>query len=126
MCKKERQSWEVVNMLNLLLKVPSIGNKVNFFVMTHRIPNIQGFGYLSVIFPSMLEREHKEWNGGLNSNGGYLPDGDTGWNNVTGENKELNMWDVVSEMLVAALGKVRAMLLLMVIDLCFLGFQVIL
>ncbi|PKI52776.1 hypothetical protein CRG98_026851 [Punica granatum] len=51
---------------------------------------------------------HEEWNRGTSLEGGFLPDQDMGWDQFFGENKELTMWDVVSEMLVAARGKVNA------------------
>ncbi|KAI3982418.1 hypothetical protein MKX01_041256 [Papaver californicum] len=41
--------------------------------------------------------------------GGYIPEGDMGWSQYVGENKELTMWDVVLEMLLVAQGKVKAL-----------------
>ncbi|XP_015899289.3 uncharacterized protein LOC107432617 isoform X2 [Ziziphus jujuba] len=64
--------------------------------------------WVPVTAPSMLEREHQERNGGFNVNAEHFPDGDMGCNQFLGENKELTMWDVVNEMLVAARGKVSA------------------
>lgn len=64
--------------------------------------------WIPVSVPPMLEREHEEWNGGFNMNDEHFPDGDMGWNQFLGENKELTMWDVVNEMLIAARGKVSA------------------
>ncbi|KAL5564948.1 hypothetical protein UlMin_028112 [Ulmus minor] len=64
--------------------------------------------WIPVSVPPMWEREHEEWNRGLSLNGGYLPDRDMGWDNFVGENKDLTMWDVVSEMLIVARGKVGA------------------
>ncbi|KAK0599444.1 hypothetical protein LWI29_005352 [Acer saccharum] len=45
---------------------------------------------------------------GLCVNGGCFPDRDLGWDQFIGENKEMTMWDVISEMLVAARGQVSA------------------
>lgn len=64
--------------------------------------------WIPVSVPPMLESEHKEWARGFHSNGGYFPEGDMGWNQFLGEEKELSMWDVVVEMLLAARGKVSA------------------
>ncbi|KAF9589439.1 hypothetical protein IFM89_023757 [Coptis chinensis] len=65
--------------------------------------------WIPVSLPPMSESEHDEWNRGFCSNGGaYFPDGDMGWSQYVGEDKELTMWDVVLEMLLAARGKVNA------------------
>jgi hypothetical protein len=56
----------------------------------------------------MSESEHQEWSRGLPLNGGCFPDEDLDWNQLLEKNKELTMWDVVAEMLVAARGKVSA------------------
>nr|XP_016483182.1 PREDICTED: zinc finger FYVE domain-containing protein 16-like [Nicotiana tabacum] len=64
--------------------------------------------WIPVSVPPMSESEHEEWNRGFCSNGGYLPDGDTDWNQCMGEDKELTMWDVVVDMLLAARGKVQS------------------
>ncbi|KAK9269176.1 hypothetical protein L1049_000945 [Liquidambar formosana] len=65
--------------------------------------------WIPVSIPPMSESDHGEWNRCLSVNGGYFPDGDLGWNQFIGENKELTMWDVVTEMLLAARGKVSAL-----------------
>ncbi|KAF8411091.1 hypothetical protein HHK36_003630 [Tetracentron sinense] len=65
--------------------------------------------WIPVSVPPMSESEHKEWNRGFCSNGGYFPEGDLGWSQFVGEDKELTMWDVVLEMLLAAQGKVSAL-----------------
>ncbi|KAI3903984.1 hypothetical protein MKW92_045226, partial [Papaver armeniacum] len=41
--------------------------------------------------------------------GRYIPEGDMGWSQCVGEDKELTMWDVVLEMLLVAQGKVKAL-----------------
>ncbi|KAH8494385.1 hypothetical protein H0E87_020960 [Populus deltoides] len=56
----------------------------------------------------MSESEHQEWSRGLPLNGGCFPDEDLDWNQLLEKNKELTMWDVVAEMLLAARGKVSA------------------
>ncbi|TXG66685.1 hypothetical protein EZV62_007960 [Acer yangbiense] len=64
--------------------------------------------WVPVSVPPMSEIEQEEWNRGLCVNGGCFPDGDLGWDQFIGENKEMTMWDVISEMLVAARGQVNA------------------
>ncbi|XP_043699421.1 uncharacterized protein LOC122650164 [Telopea speciosissima] len=65
--------------------------------------------WIPVSVPPMFESEHEEWAKGFGSNGGYFPEGDMDWNQFIGEDKELTMWDVVVEMLLAARGKVTAL-----------------
>ncbi|XLR02614.1 hypothetical protein HN51_057449 [Arachis hypogaea] len=65
--------------------------------------------WIPVSVPPMLEDEHKEWAKGFHSNGGYFPDDDMGWNQCLGEERELTMWDVLAEMLLAARGKVNSL-----------------
>lgn len=64
--------------------------------------------WIPVSVPPMLENDHEEWARGFSLNGGYFPEGDMGWSQYIGEDKELTMWDVVVEMLLAARGKVSA------------------
>ncbi|CAB4306693.1 unnamed protein product [Prunus armeniaca] len=64
--------------------------------------------WIPVSVPPMWETEHEEWTKGFYSNGGYFPDGDMGWGQYIGEEKELTMWDVMVEMLLAARGKVSS------------------
>ncbi|XLS73317.1 hypothetical protein HN51_030182 [Arachis hypogaea] len=65
--------------------------------------------WIPVSVPPMLEDEHKKWTKGFHSNGGYFPDDDMGWNQCLGEERELTMWDVLAEMLLAARGKVNSL-----------------
>ncbi|KAK5792242.1 SH3 domain-containing protein [Gossypium arboreum] len=66
--------------------------------------------WIPVSVPPMLESDHKEWSRGFHSNGGYFPEGDMGWDQFLGEeDKELTMWDVIAEMVLAARGKVRTL-----------------
>ncbi|KAJ8633393.1 hypothetical protein MRB53_026729 [Persea americana] len=65
--------------------------------------------WIPVSVPPMSESDHNEWRRGFGSNGGFFPEGDMGWNQFVGEDKELTMWDVVLEMLLAAQGKVTAL-----------------
>ena len=64
--------------------------------------------WIPVSVPPMLESESEEWAIGFHSNGGYFPEGDMGWSQYLKEDKELTMWDVIVEMLLAAGGKVSA------------------
>ncbi|KAL0328404.1 UNVERIFIED_CONTAM: LAS seventeen-binding protein 3 [Sesamum calycinum] len=65
--------------------------------------------WIPVSVPPLPENEQLEWNRGFYVNGGYLPDGDLGWNECIGEEKEMTMWDVVLDMLLTARGKVSAL-----------------
>lgn len=65
--------------------------------------------WIPVSVPPLPESEQAEWNRGLYLDGGYLPDGDLGWNECIGEDKEMTMWDVVLDMLLAARGKVTSL-----------------
>lgn len=63
--------------------------------------------WIPVSIPPMMK--NGELAGGFSSNGGYIPDEDMGWGQCIEEDKELTMWDVVVEMLLAARGKVSAL-----------------
>ncbi|KAL8214655.1 hypothetical protein R6Q57_004104 [Mikania cordata] len=64
--------------------------------------------WIPVSVPPMSEREHEEWSRGFSLVGGIFPDEeDMGWSNFLGKDKELTMWDVVLEMLLAARVKVN-------------------
>ncbi|KAH6835510.1 RING/FYVE/PHD-type zinc finger family protein [Perilla frutescens var. hirtella] len=65
--------------------------------------------WIPVSIPPLPESEQAEWKKGLYLNGGYLPDGDMGRNECIGEDKEMTMWDVVLDMLLAARGKVTSL-----------------
>ncbi|KAK3025476.1 hypothetical protein RJ639_041557 [Escallonia herrerae] len=65
--------------------------------------------WIPVSVPPMSESARAEWNRGLCLNGGYFPDDDMGWNLFVEEDKEMTMWDVVLDMVLAARGKVSAL-----------------
>ncbi|PPD79746.1 hypothetical protein GOBAR_DD23320 [Gossypium barbadense] len=66
--------------------------------------------WIPVSVPPMLESDHEQWAKGFHSNGGYFPEGDMGWGEFLSEEKELTMWDVIVEMILAApRGKVNAL-----------------
>lgn len=65
--------------------------------------------WIPVSVPPMSETERKEWDKGFQFNGGYLPESDMGWSQFIGEEKELTMWEVMVEMLLAARGKVSSL-----------------
>ncbi|KAL5732193.1 hypothetical protein ACHQM5_004840 [Ranunculus cassubicifolius] len=64
--------------------------------------------WIPVSLPPMSASDHDDWTKGFCTNGGYFPDGEMGWSQYAGEEKELTMWDVVLEMLLAARGKAQA------------------
>ncbi|XP_040987236.1 uncharacterized protein LOC121235076 isoform X1 [Juglans microcarpa x Juglans regia] len=61
--------------------------------------------WIPVSAPRISDSEHEEWNGDSCINGEYIPDEELGWNRFDGVDKELTMWDVVTEMLVVARGR---------------------
>ncbi|KAF4391394.1 hypothetical protein F8388_008005 [Cannabis sativa] len=65
--------------------------------------------WIPVSVPPMLETEREEWDRGFHFHGGYFPDGEIGWSHFTEEDKEMTMWDVMVEMLLAARGKVNSL-----------------
>ncbi|KAK4767859.1 hypothetical protein SAY87_003000 [Trapa incisa] len=64
--------------------------------------------WIPVSVPPMSGSGNEGWNHGLSLNGDFFPDGDMGWDQFLGENKELTMWDVLMEVLIAARGKVNS------------------
>ncbi|KAL2483516.1 RING/FYVE/PHD-type zinc finger family protein [Forsythia ovata] len=65
--------------------------------------------WIPVSVPPMLETERTELNKDLYFNGGYLPEDDMGWSECIGEDKEMTMWDVVLDVLLAARGKISSL-----------------
>lgn len=87
---------------------PSIPRKGKYFF--YDSPHYEDTGvWIPVSVPPMLDSEDDEWARGFHSDGGYFPEGDMGWSQYLKEDKELTMWDVVVEMLLAARGKVHAL-----------------
>ncbi|KAL6206751.1 hypothetical protein ACLB2K_023998 [Fragaria x ananassa] len=73
-------------------------------------PHFEDTGvWIPVSVPPMLETEHEEWSRGFYANGGFFPENDTGWGQFIGDEKEMTMWDVMVEMLLAARGKVSSL-----------------
>ncbi|KAL5997755.1 hypothetical protein ACLOJK_008685 [Asimina triloba] len=64
--------------------------------------------WIPVSVPPMSEGDNEEWRLGFGCNGGYFPEEDTGWSQFLGEEKALTLWEVLSEMLVAAKSKMGA------------------
>ncbi|KAI4372020.1 hypothetical protein MLD38_010307 [Melastoma candidum] len=64
--------------------------------------------WIPVSVPPMLEYQQEDWTRRFHSDGGYFPEGDMGWKHYVTEERELTMWDVVVDMLLAARGKVSA------------------
>ncbi|KAG6535829.1 uncharacterized protein LOC122020569 [Zingiber officinale] len=65
--------------------------------------------WIPVSVPPMLESDPDEWSCGFGANGGYFPEEEFNWDQFLGEDKEMTMWDVVSEMFLVARGKVSAL-----------------
>lgn len=94
---------------NDVQNVSGSGHKKQGKVFYYDTPLSEETGiWIPVSVPPMSENEHEEWYSGSCMNGGYIPEEDMGWNQVVGGDKELTMWDVVTEMLGVAGGKVFA------------------
>lgn len=65
--------------------------------------------WIPVSVPPMSETDREEWDRGFHLNGGYFPEGAMGWSHFIEEDKEMTMWDVMVEMLLAARGKVSSL-----------------
>ncbi|KAI3702767.1 hypothetical protein L6452_28519 [Arctium lappa] len=65
--------------------------------------------WIPVSVPPMSESQREEWNRGIRMNTNYLRDVDMEWDQFVAEDKELTMWDVVLDMLLAAGGRMRSM-----------------
>ncbi|KVI02139.1 Ysc84 actin-binding domain-containing protein [Cynara cardunculus var. scolymus] len=64
--------------------------------------------WIPVSVPPMSESQREEWNRGIRMNTNYIRDVDMDWDQFVAEDKELTMWDVVLDMLLAAGGRVRS------------------
>ena len=64
--------------------------------------------WIPVSVPPMSETQREEWNRGIRMNTNQIPDLDIDFDQFVSEEKELTMWDVVLDMLLAAGGRVRS------------------
>ncbi|KAK1274744.1 hypothetical protein QJS04_geneDACA000834 [Acorus gramineus] len=66
--------------------------------------------WIPVSVPPMSASDHEDWYKGFGANGAYFPEEDMGWGQFLGrDDKEMTMWDVVAEMLLAARNKATSM-----------------
>ncbi|KAL4562194.1 hypothetical protein LXL04_034392 [Taraxacum kok-saghyz] len=63
--------------------------------------------WIPVSVPPMSETDHEQWNRGFSSIGGIFPDENMDYLQFLEKDKQLTMWDIVVEMLIAARGKVN-------------------
>ncbi|KAF0933977.1 hypothetical protein E2562_021037 [Oryza meyeriana var. granulata] len=63
--------------------------------------------WVPVSVPPMTKHDHEEWHKGFGHNSGYFSEEEFNWE-LDEENKEMTMWDVFSEMVVAAKDKAIA------------------
>ncbi|KAE8680097.1 RING/FYVE/PHD-type zinc finger family protein isoform 3 [Hibiscus syriacus] len=99
----------IVSRRNDMAIVSGLGNQKQGKVFYYDTPVSEETGvWAPVSVPPMTENKHEEWDRGLFLNGGHFPDDGLGSNQFTGDSKDLTMWDVFSEMLIAARGKVSA------------------
>ncbi|XP_022927459.1 uncharacterized protein LOC111434279 isoform X1 [Cucurbita moschata] len=83
-------------------------NRGNYFY--YDLPMLEDTGvWIPISVPPMSETDHEEWAKGFHLNGGCFPEGESGWSQCFEVEKELTMWDVIVEMLLAARGKVGSM-----------------
>ncbi|KAL6629383.1 hypothetical protein ACP70R_029148 [Stipagrostis hirtigluma subsp. patula] len=61
--------------------------------------------WVPVSVPPMTAQDREEWHRGFGCNSGYFPEEEFSWE-LDDENKEMTMWDVFSDMVVAAKDKV--------------------
>ena len=88
---------------------PAVGPQKRGNYFYYDSPHYEDTGvWIPVSVPPRLEGDHEDWDRGFHSNGGYFPEGDMGWNQYLGDEKELTMWDVLVEMLLVARGKVTS------------------
>ncbi|KAK8648320.1 hypothetical protein V6N13_129077 [Hibiscus sabdariffa] len=98
-----------VGVCNDMEIVSGIGNEKQGKVFYYDTPVSEETGaWTPVSVPPMSENKHEEWDRSLFLNGGHFPDDGLGSNQFTGDSKDLTLWDVFSEMLIAARGKVSA------------------
>ncbi|PKI58091.1 hypothetical protein CRG98_021518 [Punica granatum] len=65
--------------------------------------------WIPVSVPPMFKGGPGDLSTDCDTNGGYFPEGDLGWNSYIEEEKELTMWDIIVEMILAARGKVSSL-----------------
>ncbi|CAH1443600.1 unnamed protein product [Lactuca virosa] len=81
-------------------------NKDQFFYYDPPLTEDTGV-WIPVSIPPMSESQREEWNRGLGINPNQF-DNNMEWDDFVNEDKELTLWDVVLDMLLAAQGKVRS------------------
>ncbi|KAK9132236.1 hypothetical protein Scep_011764 [Stephania cephalantha] len=76
---------------------------------SYDLPHCEETGdWIPISVPPMSESGHEDWRRGLGSNKGFLLEEEMGWDQFVEEEKQITMWDVVLEMLLAARGKMNS------------------
>ncbi|KAK8938489.1 hypothetical protein KSP39_PZI011560 [Platanthera zijinensis] len=63
--------------------------------------------WIPVSIPPMSTSDREEFRRGFLTNGAYFPDGDISWSQLAGGDKEMTMWDIMSEILLVAREKMN-------------------
>ncbi|KAH1120767.1 hypothetical protein J1N35_003927 [Gossypium stocksii] len=107
--RSESQVHPRVSGYNSMEILSSDGNQEKGEAFYYDTPFSEETGvWVPVSVPPVSENKHEEWDGGLCLNGGYFPDDGVRSNLFIEESKDLTMWNVFSEMLIAARGKVSS------------------
>ncbi|TYJ48304.1 hypothetical protein E1A91_A01G052700v1 [Gossypium mustelinum] len=107
--RSESQVHPRVSGCNSMEILSSDGNQKKGEAFYYDTPFSEETGiWVPVSVPPVSENKHEEWDRGLCLNGGYFPDDGVRSNQFIEESKDLTMWDVLSEMLIAARGNVSS------------------
>ncbi|KAK9153108.1 hypothetical protein Sjap_000588 [Stephania japonica] len=91
------------------MKISNDGHQKHDRYFIYDSPHYEETGdWIPISVPPMSESGHEDWRRGLGSNKGFLLEEEMGWDQFVEEEKQITMWDVVLEMLLAARGKMNS------------------